>query len=109
MSDMTDYEINKRLAEIAGVSLYAKSDESGLCRIREKSRRTLLWSPLTDWSQLGPLMKAQDISVWSLSAGGPWTAECPYRKHGMMECASANSEISMERAICLAIIAAHGE
>jgi hypothetical protein len=105
MSDMTDYEINKRLAEIAGYEALPDSLERGAVATTDG----FLWSPLTDWSQLGPLMKAQDISVWSLSAAGPWTAECPYRKHGMMECSAATSEISMERAICLAIIAAHEE
>lgn len=108
MSELTDYEINKRLAEIAGVDVY-DANGKGVTLKQRTWRFGPKWSPLTNWSQLGDLIKSQDISFWTVSPAKQWSAECPYRLHGMMEVACADSEVSPERAICLSIIAAHSE
>ena len=101
---MNYYEINLRLAEIAEVSV---------TRIRSIYSDTLLregttyeWSPLTDWSQLGPLMEQHvwDIErhlelTWSVWAQG-------FERHSVLPGAT---DADLKRAIALAIIAAHEE
>ena len=72
---MDDFAINKRLAKIAGVEV---EEDAGL--LWDESAEPwpgIEWSPLTDWSQLGPLLE------------------------------SVVGEPDMMRGCCLAIIAAH--
>ena len=105
MTDLTDYEINRRLAEIAGVRLYAKRDESGLCRIKPPpDLGSGLWKPLTDWSQLGPLMEAHVLRAERHPYDNPgqeWRVDCGSGGHGL--------GTGLKHAICLAILAAHEE
>jgi hypothetical protein len=108
---MDDYQINKRLAEIAGLNVIEDTSECEpledyedpngiLCGVAWEE---IVWSPLTDWSQLGPLMEQFDVAVKRRVGGtsshdGHWAAEVD----GLF-----GVDLDMKRAICLAIIAAH--
>ena len=108
---MDDLTINRRLAEIAGVPLGRPSDEFG----REGNAMKMphkqgLWSPLTDWSQLGPLMERFKVTIdhYHSSAFGP------ERFRAACDCVGSLGFVDAEdsdyvKAICLAIIAAHEE
>lgn len=108
---MDDYEINRRLAEIAGEMVWRTTfadNRQGLGYPGTPKRPIREWSPLTDWSQLGPLMEAhvldieryatdpQEWCVWAMRGGKEGT------KPGY-------AHIDLRRAICRAIIAAHEE
>jgi hypothetical protein len=107
MNDLTDYEINKRLAGISEVSVAPDGEnrvgiEEGLLTGEGDE-----WPPLTDWSQLGPLMEAFISDIRRVPGSRQHSAECwcdePGESHGMYTASS------LPRAICLAIIAAHDQ
>lgn len=101
---MNDHEINLRLAEIAEVSV---------TRIRSIYSDTLLregttyeWSPLTDWSQLGPLMERECVSAsfdYDYPTAVGWVTQV-YAKHDRL---AEENHPDLKRAIALAIIGAH--
>ena len=108
MVEMTHYEINRRLAEIAGKNVWRTTFPSGrygLCFPTTPKRPQVEWSPLTNWSQLGPLMER---FVYALD-------RCEYDNPGRYWFVStelgdrdeAVRDPDLKRAICLAIIAAH--
>lgn len=109
MSDLTDYEINKRLAEIAGVNvreaLVSDFDAEDPIVLIRMDQQPEAWSPLTDWGQLGPLRERERIWV-SDSDDGTWFASAPPHC-GTTEPTQRSPDL--KRAICLAIIAAHEE
>ena len=114
---MTDYEINKRLAEIAGHARWIAEQQhferQGIVSFKRENPAAYsrdeyppAWQPLTDWSQLGPLMEQHvwDIErhlepTWSVWAQG-------FERHSVLPGAT---DPDLKRAICLAIIAAHEE
>ena len=103
MVEMTDYEINRRLAEIAGVKAWDRR-LFGVLRMYidvdpENSDEVEEWSPLTNWSQLGPLMERERIEITKdgHEYWGAW----------LNDHEPAAVEKDLKRAICLAIIAAH--
>ena len=117
---MDDFAINKRLAKIAGVEV---EEDAGL--LWDESAEPwpgIEWSPLTDWSQLGPLMERHHVHV------GPEYGEMHEEQPGVWaerlekwvavadEPGSLNGGTvrirqspDLKRAVCLAIIAAHAE
>ena len=99
---MDDHEINKRLAEIAGV--YAvECPVSGSLLFRPKpDAQHVEWHPLTDWSQLKPLTKRENIRIAPNPDASDWW------RAWKIGCAHADS-LSLKRAISMAIIAAHAE
>ena len=99
---MDDHEINKRLAEIAGVEV--EEDAGLLWHQSEGPLPGIEWSPLTDWSQLGPLRVEQEISTMPPTRSHP-----AWRAYGKRIARDIPTSTSAMRAICLAIIAAHGE
>jgi len=121
MDELTDYEINKRLAEIAGADfwpakihkrerLYVDGEDTGT----GEGPPAIEWDPLHDWSQLGPLMEQSDITVgaaWDEETDtySRWSAMC--FPPGAPEDAEAQSVLNpdLKRAIALSIIAAHDE
>lgn len=140
MTDLTDYEINRRLAEIAGVevvSIFSATSHgkplsvanpntlevvplsedlqsvvapSNCVRVGPYIGREPAWSPLTDWSQLGPLM--EQMFAYALpcqpEGGGDWWWEghCEAGPPSRSEWVYPRCP-DKKRAICLAIIAAH--
>ena len=100
---MTDYEINKRLAEIAGHEVVTIGD-GGVVWVGGLVGRdyVCVWSPLTDWSQLGPLMERFETDV--LTYGGEYQVDVHVEAR-----AGGHTSTDLKRAICLAIIAAHEE
>ena len=115
---MDDFEINKRLAEIAGVDVV--QDDFGMPWSVKNSDRH--WCPLCDWSQLGPLMERHHVHV------GPEYGEMHEEQPGVWaerlekwvavadEPGSLNGGTvrirqspDLKRAVCMAIIAAHEE
>lgn len=115
---LSDYEINRRLAEIAGHAITEDcSDldppdisfgEDPSCVFIDGPDGEWCWSPLTDWSQLGPLMERFSVRVGpsGLTGDQGWDASIylPEGPVGNMEHCK-----DPRRAICLAIIAAHEE
>ena len=101
---MNDHEIAKRLADIIDLRVTEHVRGERLVWLIGGKQE---WNPMEKIEQLWPLVKKNDVSVWTIAPGAQWAAECPFRLHGMMECAEGNSEISMEHAIALAIINAH--
>ena len=103
---MNDYEINRRLAEIAGVDVALDGDTGRLCNTNDGS----FYEPVSDWAVLGPLMerfKPQCEPGWLRYPGGEecWGA-IVVREDGT----SADGEDpDLKRAIALAIIAAFEE
>lgn len=124
---MNDHEINKRLAEIAGVAVCGNEDEGlalfcsgcngeglydedgpmtcGVCRGDGVDPEPRMWSPLTNWAQLGPLMEREGVECvpyenddggwgWWVDGAGSFGDK---RVGGN----------DLKRAICLAIIEAH--
>jgi len=103
---MNDYEINKRLAEIAGgFSRIDALDAIGCCQV-VRDGNCYPWSPLTDWSQLGPLMERLFVQV-DFRLGPPAMAMA-YIEAGKCD-GTWIADPDLKRAICLAIIAAHQE
>jgi len=105
MGDLTDYEINKRLAEIAQVFAYSnEATEEGSTALYFYGGTE--WSPLTDWSQLAPLMERFmfDAERHSDAHDSIWTVTAQSMPGSPMVRATAET---LKRAICLAIIAAH--
>jgi hypothetical protein len=105
MSCADDYQINRRLAEIAGAHLVPGTHELLVYRYGDDyPEHTTEWSPLTDWSQLGPLLDGNhDIALHT--DGGLTQVECwPSATQ-----AGGATDGDMKRAICLAIIAAHDD
>ena len=118
MVEMTDYEINKRLAEIAGFEWAELDGRFQYARLNHPDFGSMWapeWSPLTDWSQLGPLMER--FGAWP----EPYNFDRPDGYwEGCCETGPAWADVfdtesgwprseDMKRAICLAIIAAHEE
>jgi hypothetical protein len=111
MGDLTDYEINLRLAEIANtrVSRCVMEPEGRSILMRMEDAYPVVpleeWSPLTDWSQLGPLMERERASaetIWSHCR--QWRSEV---RMGPGKVPVRADDRDLKRAICLAIIAAH--
>ena len=100
---MDDFEINKRLAEIAGVDVV--QDDFGMPWSVKNSDRH--WCPLCDWSQLGPLMERHWVDLRPDTDEASWRASCK-TKSDMWACL-IHPETDLKRAVCLAIIAAHAE
>jgi hypothetical protein len=99
MTDLTNEDICRRLAEIAGVRIYRSH---AWLYIYGDGKE---WNPLESWSQIGPLIERFRVEfvivkfhweAWvnadSRAGGGVW-----------------RSADNPRRAACLAIIAAHGE
>ncbi len=107
---MNDYEINRRLAEIAGVDVLQKYYEDGdgpfLLTIADFD----VWNPLHNWSQLGPLMERFRVQVEPGWLRYPDGAECWGAIVVCEDGTSADGEDpDLKRAIALAIIAAFEE
>lgn len=112
---MNDYEINLRLAEIAGRDLTDMPDwwhEGGSPEVfvfagppeaAAMPTDVMCWSPLTDWSQLGPLMERFAVEPCSDVTGDNWCAKA----YVTDMCGPTRFAVSMKRAVCLAIIGAH--
>jgi hypothetical protein len=105
---VTDYEISKRLAEIAGVEVDERPDWLGgpvMLLWHSSCGQSDFWSPLTDWSQLAPLVErfVFDVERHSAAQDSPWTVIAQRTPESPMVDASG----PLDRAICLAIIAAH--
>lgn len=104
MTEMTDYEINLRLAKIAGIEDIPWLHKPHPPYVRMPG--FVPYSPLTDWSQLGPLMEQH---VWDIERhlGPTWSVWAQgFERHSVLPGAT---DADLKRAICLAIIAAHEE
>ena len=109
-SDPEAYSLNKRLAEIAGIRLTPGTWRCGGCDAEEYRMSVYEWSPLTDWSQLRPMLEAHDVSlrqslppIGRSSEGLGWEVDCGTAlTEGVWDA-------DLKRAIALAIIAAHEE
>jgi len=100
---LSDYGINGELAVIAGVL-----DGERRNQLRERSRErpdsvflrvgddNIEWRPLTDWSQLGPLVEAYRL-IWAHDIG------CAINDGGFL------SGQEFRRQLCEDIIMFHGE
>lgn len=104
---MDDHQINARLADIAGLETgVAEDGDGGWDLVVAIGGGWHDWSPLTDWSQLGPLVEKY---VWDIEryATGEWCvwAKAVDKEGPEPDCA----HIDLMRAICLSIIAAHEE
>jgi len=99
---VTDYEINRRLAEIAGVDVYDANGTGVTLKVRGWPLGPK-WRPLTDWSQLGPLLvKTRLTLVQSVRGSDSARAYHPTKNVGV-------EAADTMRAVALAIIAAHEE
>lgn len=110
---MNDFQINKRVAEIAGLNVWV-NESQGL--LREQSPladkpSVFDWDPLHKWHQLGPLVKRFNVE-WSRGnfSGEPMAV---IRDLGAFDdepvLLGMANDPCLERAICLAIIDAHKE
>lgn len=121
MDEMTDYEINRRFAEIAGVRVRSTMGSPDGTRLPSvivwKPEKTEAregytpWSPLTDWGQLGPLVERY---VYRIERGYPGENSCyaaavSFPEPGEWVMARGPDCADLKRAIALAIIAAHEE
>jgi len=114
--EMTDYEINRRLAVIAG-ALDAEGRDQIRTRSKVRPEAVLLsrfmcgdipgsywWNPLNDWSQLGPLLcNTQGHQVVRLRDGSysamiAWGRDDPI-SHGAAK--------TMTKALAIAIVDAY--
>lgn len=108
MTDLDDFTINSKVAEANGYTVAGNhcgvpivlgapgADAHGQTR----------FSPLTDWSQLGPLLEGRCIDLRTRLH--PAVCYSAYVERG--DCEFRFSESSdLKRAICLAIIAKHSE
>ena len=101
---MTDEEILKRLAEIEGKDYY-DTQETWEWDDRQDDEVIFppLWNPLTDWSDLGPLIEKHQIDItWH-----GYDDEKPYVRAWHEESVTPVEHKSLPHAICLAIIEAH--
>ena len=110
---MTDYEINRRLAEIAGHARWIAERQSferqGIVSLKQgnpvaysRDEYPPAWSPLTNWSQLGPLMERFETDVLLYKGTNQVDVYVGDRAGG-------HTSTDLKRAICLAIITAHEE
>jgi hypothetical protein len=96
---MTDDEINRKVAEIEGWVLF-----DGIWAHAEHCPRSYDHCPpyATDWAWCGPLIGEYTISLEAIFEDGAgtvgWEAYCD---------GSSQTSDSPQRAICLAVIAAH--
>ena len=97
---MDDYEVNKQLAEIAGVEWESRGEEDGVAVCVDGGWHE--WSPLTDWSQMGPLMERFEVDVL------PYKGEYQVDVY-VEDRAGGHTSTDLKRAICLAIVAVHEE
>jgi len=111
---MTDYEINRRLAEIAGLAVTSPRIGAMQEWVSVADDRLVYhqhpwspgepWDPLHDWSQLGPLMEQCRIGLEYQGEWDAWAYNADDLGNEGQHC-----DPDLKRAIALAIIAAHEE
>lgn len=91
---MTDEEILKRLAEIEDVQNSTLFDE---VRVYHRTLNVCdMWNPITEWSDLGPLIEKYRPEIIPMKLGG-WQIDLGYGSEAVWD-------ESLPHAICLAII-----
>ena len=95
---MTDQEILQRLAEIEGYEV----DSHGRCWKEDRSVDRGWWNPLTNWSDLGPLIEKHKACIEWHESNQAWDAD-------ILVGPGYVRNASLPHAICLVIIEAHKE
>ena len=93
---MTDQEILQRLAEIEG----GLDFNGGKWWVRNEYNKS--WNPLTDWSDLGPLIEKYKACIEWHESNQAWDAD-------ILVGPGYVRNASLPHAICLVIIEAHKE
>tara|TARA_R110000868_G_scaffold207866_1_gene456913 strand:- start:2685 stop:3041 length:357 start_codon:yes stop_codon:yes gene_type:complete len=72
-SQLIDVALDWAVAECEGLLGFGYRDDMGLLRITLSTGETEYFKPTIDWSQGGPIIEREKISLWS--RGKEWAAE----------------------------------